>query len=219
MEENTQPAEPVPLPRKKHTHPQVVVVREWKEYMGESALIIFSVLLALILTEWINKKHEENQTREIVNDIRSELIENKTAAEEQYQYHRQVLRAIDSALKDVALQQKLLSNGEFNLKLIAPQGVMYRILGDAAWQSARIHDLSSKISMKEMKLLTYIYKDQERIMNAEEKIASVFLDRGSRDSLNIRETLILMSDLYHGWAVDRVPGLLIQYQEAIDLLK
>jgi hypothetical protein len=219
MEENIQPEQHTPIVKKKHAHPQVIVVRDWKEYLGESALIVFSVLLALFLTEWFNKMHDEQQTREIVNGIRSELIENKKAAKEQYQYHLQVLRNIDSALHNIAFQNKFVSNGEFNLKLMAPQGVLYRVLGDAAWQSARQHDFSSRVSLNEMKLLTYIYKDQERIMNSEEKIASVFLDRSSRDIANIRVTLILMRDLYRGWAVDRVPGLLKQYQEAIDLLK
>jgi hypothetical protein len=46
--------EPI-LPKKSkiatETHkPHVYVLRDWKEYLGESALIIFSVLLALILT-------------------------------------------------------------------------------------------------------------------------------------------------------------------------
>ena len=31
--------------------PEVIVVKTWNEYLGESLLIIFSVVLALILTE------------------------------------------------------------------------------------------------------------------------------------------------------------------------
>ncbi len=40
----------------KHSHkskPEVYVLRDWKEYLGESFLIMFSVLLALFLTEYI----------------------------------------------------------------------------------------------------------------------------------------------------------------------
>ena len=33
---------------------EIVLKRDWKEYIGESLLIIFSVVLALILTEFVN---------------------------------------------------------------------------------------------------------------------------------------------------------------------
>ena len=36
----------------------VYPVRDWKEYLGESLLIVFSVLLALSVTEYISKLHE-----------------------------------------------------------------------------------------------------------------------------------------------------------------
>jgi len=39
--------------------PEVYTLRSWKEYVGESILIIFSVLLALIVTEYINNLHEK----------------------------------------------------------------------------------------------------------------------------------------------------------------
>jgi hypothetical protein len=40
----------------------------------------------------------------------------------------------------------------------------------------------------------------------------------SRQPENLRTTLILLKDNYLGWAVDRAPGLLIKYQEAIEKL-
>lgn len=41
----------------------VYPIRDWKEYLGESVLIIFSVLLALFVTEYISKLHERENTR------------------------------------------------------------------------------------------------------------------------------------------------------------
>jgi len=219
MEGTESSVQPRPEPRKKHAHPQVVVVRDWKEYLGESALIIFSVLLALFLTELINKRHENQETVNLIGDIRSELIENKTYVEEQFAYHQRVLKNIDSALTNPSFQARIVSGGEFNIKLIAPDGIQYRFLSDIAWQIAKQHDIASRIGLKEMATLTHIYQDQERIMKAEVEVADAFLDRASRDPVNTRVSLILMRDRYHGWAVDRVPGLLQQYQKAIDQLK
>jgi len=220
MEGIEQPQNTPQQPKKKHTHPQVIVVRDWKEYLGESLLIIFSVLLALFLTEMINKIHESSETKQLLQDIRSELIKNKALVQEQYIYHQHVLKNIDSALADPRFQQQIVSNSEFHIQLLAPHGLRYRYLSDIAWQVAKLHDIASKIDLEDISLLTYIYQeDQDHIMKSEDEIAKVILDRPSRNTANIRETLILMRDNYLGWAVDRVPGLLQQYDKAIEKLK
>src|SRR5215831_6380223 len=80
----------------KKERPEVIVVRNWREYLGESMLIVFSVLLALGLTEWFTKLHEEAQTRQILHQLREELIHNKEALKDQYQYHQKIMRRLDS---------------------------------------------------------------------------------------------------------------------------
>lgn len=197
---------------------EVLTVRNWKEYLGESLLIIFSVLFALLLTEVINKRHEKQRTREMINSVRVELINNKKAEEEQYQYHLRVLKNIDSALAHPAFQDELINNGEMHLKTIAPDGVLYRDLNDVAWQVAKQDNIFAKIGLRDYRLLTYIYAQQARIVNSEQAIANVLLSRESRTAADNRITLILMKDNYHAWAVDRVPGLLREYKKAIDAL-
>ena len=199
--------------------PEVITVRTWKEYLGESLLIIFSVLIALISTEIFNKIHEKQYTHEILNAVRVELISNKKAEEEQYQYHLQVLKNIDSALVNPEFQQEFIKNGELNLNAIAPQGVLARDLNDVAWQVAKQDNIFSKIDLIEYSLLTDIYDNQGRITKSEDEVARVILSRESRTASDNRITLILMRDNYHGWAVDRVPALLIKYKKAIDALE
>ncbi|TMI86289.1 MAG: hypothetical protein E6H06_21165 [Bacteroidetes bacterium] len=67
----------IPSQKLKKERPEVIIIRGWKEYAGESLLIIFSVILALILTEVFNKLHEEQQTKEVLHQLREELIANK----------------------------------------------------------------------------------------------------------------------------------------------
>ena len=219
MEEELSNGENTPeqKPEKKHI-PEVYTLRDWKEYVGESLLIIFSVLLALVLTEFINNLHEKKETRELLENIRRELVTNKQYETEQYAYHLKVLRSIDSAIKDPAIQKKIVYDDEFHLKAVAPHGVLYHYLDDVAWEVAKGHDISSKVNLKTIALLTYIYQDQARIMKVEDEIAKVFLTREAGKPENAHATLILMRDNYLGWAVDRVPGLLKQYDEAIALL-
>jgi hypothetical protein len=62
MEENPIPHKKLKIATEAHK-PHVYVLRDWKEYLGESALIIFSVLLALVLTEYFNNLHDKKETR------------------------------------------------------------------------------------------------------------------------------------------------------------
>ena len=211
----------VPIPHKTSTHkekPEVYVLRDWKEYLGESALIIFSVLLALILTEYFSNLHEKNQTKELLNNIKEELVKNKKAEQEQYAYEKQVLKNIDSALTHKEFQQKIISNDEFHLQLLAPSGVLYRDLSTVAWDVAKSNNIISKAKFDLVTKLTDIYAQQARIDKLEDKIAGVFLQYESRRQENVHASLILMRDNYKGWAYDRAPSLIAKYDEAIKMI-
>jgi len=197
---------------------EVITVRTWKEYLGESLLIVFSVAFALVVTEAFNKLHEKRHTKEVLHQLREELIENKKNEENQYKYHLQVLKNIDSALHNPALAQEFITNGEISLKHIAPDGLLTHDLNDVAWQVAKQNNIFSKIDLSTYGLLTDIYNNQDRITKSEGEIAKSLLSFESRKPENLRVTLILMRDNYHGWAVDRAPGLLNLYQQAIDKL-
>lgn len=203
----------------KEPHPVVVVERDWKEYLGECLLIVFSVILALILTEFINHLNEKRKTVKILHQLKEELIDNKKLEEEQYHYHITVLKNIDDALKNAAMANQFISNGEINLKIIAPDGVLRHDLNDVAWQVAKQNDAFSDVGIDTYTLLSNIYNNQQRITASEDKIAQVLLSFESRKPENLKTTLILLRDNYHGWDVDRAKGLLDLYQQAIDKLK
>ena len=212
---------PDPENSKKAHHgdkPEVYILRDWKEYLGESFLIMFSVLLALILTEYFSNLHEKRETRELLDNIKTELIHNKQAEQDQYIYQKNVLRAIDSALKTPSFQQKILTNNEFHLNFIAPEGVVNRDLSTVAWEIAKSHNITTKVSFKLIAKLTDIYANQARIDKVEEKVANVLLSWESRRPENIRTTLLLLRDNYKGWAFDRAPALIAKYDEAIKMI-
>ena len=193
----------------------VYPIRDWKEYLGESFLIIFSVLLALITTEYINKLHEKEKTKGLLKSIAIELNHNKKAIQEMHEYNLKVLSKIDSALVKRNLQDKIVSNDEFHLNVIAPEGVLYRYLDNEAWTIAKNNNIMSKIDIESVSILTRVYDDQDRISKVEEEVAKVIFDRASRDPVQVHRTLMLIRDIYHGWAVDRAPGLLIEIDSAI----
>lgn len=197
----------------------VFTERNWKEYLGESLLIIFSVLLALFTTEYINKQHDKENTKTILTSIVNELKHNKVAIQEMQEYNLKVLANIDSLLVNKNLQSGLVSNDEFHLKIIAPQGVLYRYLDNEAWTIAKNNNIMSKIDVPSASILSKVYEDQDRISKVESEVAKIILDRESRDPMKVHATLILIRDVYHGWAVDRVPALLPKIDDAINKIE
>lgn len=193
----------------------VYSIRDWKEYLGESVLIIFSVLLALILTEYFTSLHEKENTKDIVRNIVVELKHNKKFVEDLNGYNLQVLARIDSVLADKTLQDKIVSNDEFHLKMIAPEGVQFRFLDHDAWDIAKNNNILPKMDVESVSLLTKVYDDQERMSKLEDEVARILLARESRDPKQVRTTLILVRDAYLGWAVDRTPHFLDEIDNAI----
>jgi hypothetical protein len=189
--------------------------RDLKDFLAESILIIFSVLLALIVSEFINKLHEKEKTKNLVKNIVTELRHNKESIKEMQIYNQQVLSKIDSALTYPQFQEKIVSNDEFHLNVIAPAGVLYRYLDNVAWTIAKENDIMSRINFETIAILTRVYEDQDRIAKVENEVADVIFSRTSRDPKQIHATLILIRDNYHGWAVDRMPGLMSLIDEAI----
>ena len=200
---------------KKHKKKYVYPIRDWKEYLGESFLIVFSVLLALFLTEHINKLHERENTKNLLKSIVAELNHNKKALQEMQDYNKMVFSKIDSVLEDKKLQKKLVSKDEFHLDVIAPHGIQYRFLDNDAWAIGKNNNIISKIDIETVSILTKVYENQDRIAKIEEEVAKVILDRASRDPRQVHKTLILIKDIYRGWVVDRVSGLESQIDSAI----
>jgi hypothetical protein len=197
----------------------VHTVRDWREYLGESALIVFSVLLALMLTEFFNYLHDREVTKRTLQNIIAELEHNKNAITETKEYNLTVLANIDSALINKNLQKQLVSNDEFHLNAIAPQGILYRYLNDEAWTIAKDNNVISKVDVETVAMLTRVYEDQAKMMKVEDEAAKVIFDRASRDPEQVHTTLILIRDIYHGWAVDRTNGMLQQIDNTITKIK
>src|SRR5262249_25085815 len=144
-----------------------VVARDWKEYLGECLLIVFSVLLALGLTEYFTKLHEESNAKEILHQLRDELIANKKNAEEQYAYHQQVFKLIDSAKRNSDFAKKFLDSGIIHLNVLMPNGGLLHDLNEVAWQQAKQNNVFSIVDISTYSLLTDIYDNQERFLNLE----------------------------------------------------
>jgi hypothetical protein len=193
----------------------VYLEKDWKDYLGESMLIVFSVLFALFLTEYFNKRHDRENTRSVIRNISLELNSNKKAILAMQEYNSHVLNRIDSVLADKKLMDEIVENDQFHLDKIAPQGVQFGDLDNEAWTIAINNNIMSKIDAETITILSKVYEDQSKILKVETEVAKVIFDRESRDPKKIHQTLIVIKDIYRGWAVDRMPGVLNRIDSAI----
>src|SRR5436305_407536 len=175
--------------------PEVSVVRNWKEYLGECALIVFSVLLALALTEYFNSLHEKSEANEILHQLREELISNKQNAALQYAYHLQVFRNIDSAKKNPAYAKKFLDSGKLHLDALMPQGALLKDLNEVAWQQAKQNNVFRYLDLQTYSMLTDAYDNQERFLNLEPSLERLLISFDSRRPENLQVTLTLIHDV------------------------
>lgn len=204
----------------KEKHQVVAVERGWKDYLGECLLIVFSVILALAVTEFINNVNDKRRTHEILHQLKEELTDNLRLEQEQYIYHLQIVKRLDSAINDASMSAGFITNGLIHVdKLLPPpHKVLLHDLNDGAWQIAKQNNVISKIDFSTYSLLNDIYSNQARITNSENNIAKVLLSYESRKPENLRTTLILVKDNYYGWDVERAPGLIELYKKAINIL-
>lgn len=203
---------------KKLKHPAVVVIRDWKEYLGECLLIVFSVILALGLTEYLTNLNEQKKQHEILHQLKEELISNESDAHKQYEYHLQVFKIIDSAKTHPSFAKKILDSGTIHYRILFPRGVLLNDLNEVAWQQAKQNDVFSKMDLQTYGLLTNVYNAQERFLNLEPELAKIFFSYESRKPDNLQVTLTLIHDAVFGWVVERTPHLLKNYQDAINKL-
>ena len=219
MEDESADPQPPLLESKTNSVLNVHVLRDWKDYLTEAVLIIFSVFLGLFLSEWVNRMNEQTRTKELIASLITELKTNLEVAQKQYNYDTQVLATIDSALTSESIQKEILNNDEFDLTRFAPKGILHLTLSSVSWDVAMQHNISTRLNLKTISVLTNLYADQARIPKLEEEIAHVIFTRESRKMENIHTTLILVRDNYKGWAYDRLLGLMQQYRDAVSLLE
>ena len=187
---------------------EVVTIRTWKEYLGECLLIVFSVILALGLTEYFNNLHDKNKANEILRQLRLELISNKQDAQDQYNYHLQVFKLIDSAKANPAFAKKFLDSGKLHFSVIMPQGATLHDLKDEAWQLAKQNDVISKVDYDTYSLLAGTYSNQAKMLNLEPSLEKILISYDSRKTENLQTTLTLIHDALYGWVVQRTPCLI-----------
>ena len=185
--------------------------REWSRRLPralfESALIIFSVLLALVLNEWRDNRRQALRSQVAVEAIVAELRSNRGAAERAMTFHR----SIHKMLEEVAAQGELPRPDVVTGGLFNPANIV-----ETAWVSARETAALEEWPYDLILQVSRVYERQAGYSNLGRQIvADVYMD------LRRRGVEVVLQEGYGGFILltqdfaGREDALIRQYDTAL----
>ncbi len=181
----------------------------------ESALIIFSVLFALFLNEYIGQLKETRQKELAIQMVKIELKSNLNTLKEWRPYHEKVLKNLNEALSSRSIKSELYTeNGVLTWSLM-PNGVVQRLIDNASWQTLKSSTVSSLIDFNTMFTLSKLYKHQAQGVDSTlNHILTILSARESLEKKNQRSTIILLRNAFNEMVSQEV-FLIKKYQQAL----
>ena len=132
----------------------------------ESALIVFSVLVALAVDQWRDERGTRVRAREAIAAITSELQANRAAASRSRSFHQEAHRA----LKEIASQKRLPSVEEMTRgNVFQPATIL-----QTAWTTARDTGALQPVPFEVLLKLSLVYEAQQSYARLADAIVDDF---------------------------------------------
>lgn len=206
--------EPSPSPVRR------VAIR-WRRWLPraafESVLIIFSVVLALMLADWADRRRTAHEVAQVRGFFIEEIRANRAilVSAPILPHHRR-LREIFSNVSegDVTQAQAMAAYGQ-----VFQTGIHVAPLRDAVWRSAETGDLLGEMPIEDLFLLADIYKAQATL----EGLSTGFISSmpavlsGLENGDGVRAALVT-GELHLGDVVASEEGLVQLYDRALEAL-
>jgi hypothetical protein len=178
--------------------------------LAESALIVFSVLLALAVDEWRDGRSRAAAARVALDAIVSELDSNRRSADQAMRFHRTMKATLDG----FAARRELPPHEVAYSGMIQPARVVA-----TAWTSARDTGAINELPYSLVLQLSRVYERQASYDALTEQIAADIYIDGRRRGMEavLREGFAGFIGLTHDFA-NREEMLIRQYDQALAAL-
>lgn len=180
----------------------------------ESGLIVFSVLLALFLSEMHSQVKKDQEKVRALQLIKAELTTNKALLEQWRPYHQQVLANVESA---IAEPPEFLDSSKQRAFILSqmPNGLVQDMLRNSAWDALKQSGISSNMHIETISALNTLYRFQTLSIEATlTRLGDIFYSRESVREAYLLETLYLMRNLLQELTAQE-EFMIINYQNAI----
>lgn len=164
----------------------------WLKLFFESALIVFSVLLALTVNEYLAARKEDKRTRESLLSIREELRANQEIIRGWQEIHREALGKIEKYRAQPTSYDSLVQNHQFRLDLLFEGTLVPNVVRSNSWEIAKNSGLLQNFDIALANSLSDIYDMQKIVTSVTvDKLISIIFDRQTHLQQNIPQTMVL----------------------------
>ena len=165
-----------------------------KKYFAESALIVFSVLFALLINKLFDDYQQEQRAQEALQAIKQEIVRNQRVLSGCTKSHKEVLEKIVEYNQsgDIELKQTITENGHFDFSKISEQGSLVNAtLIDASWQTAINIGVLKDVDYETLEAITRAYELQEIINDRTlQSIINFYFQPSTHSSEHVEDTLM-----------------------------
>ncbi len=134
---------------------------DFRHLLIEALLIVFTVLLALALSEWRSNIKEEKTKKAVLNNIIQEIKSNKADLESKMGYHLETSRKIGEYIHSDSLWSTLkYSTGIEAMIQIMSKGLQNPKLQSGAWRSAELSGIVNTFDFETIYSLSTVYQVQ-----------------------------------------------------------
>lgn len=166
-----------------------------KESISQFALIVFSVVLGLYLSERIEDRKKMQESDALLSTIKSEVKDNIKLLKKWAPYHKEINRNLDSLSKDPQFIEEFKKNKFFLLEKIMTRGTfMGRMPGDDAWDIGKAHPRIVNIDYDKLLILSKIYNQQEVAFEPGLEMFEIFKTKDVNKEEDAKSNLELMSN-------------------------
>lgn len=192
---------------------------DFRHLFIEALLIVFTVLLALALSEWRSSIKEKQTRQAVLGNIILEIKNNKKDIESKMGYHQEMSQKLGGYLNSDSLWSTLnYSSGIEAMIQIMDKGLQNPDLQSGAWRSAELSGIVNSFDYETIYVLSNVYRiQQEGPNNTWKELASLFGDPSSYDPENAKR-LGLMLQLGFAELHSQERSLVFTYQTALESL-
>ena len=169
-------------------------MRMIKKYAGESSLIVFSVLFALLINKLYDDYLERQRANDALSRIKQEIWRNQGVLETWKEAHQEMLKNIVELNQSEDLQRKRILTESGFLDFSAISGQDYLInstLIDASWQTALGIGALKEVDYEKLETIIRVYELQELINDKTiQSIVSFYFRVETHSPENIDDTLM-----------------------------
>lgn len=181
----------------------------------ESLLIVFSLILALGLTNWAEDRETAERVQEARAFLAAEIAANRAVlVGDQYLPHHRRLNSLFSQASKVERPTRQDAMPAF--QALFETGIHVAPLRDAVWRSASSSGLTAKMPLTEVFLLSDIYRQQEQLGRMSETFVAgtPALLTGLENGSGVKAALTAVN-LHLGDITASEAGLVRQYDAAL----